>query len=156
MDRNRVVGFDFELTMATPPFSGLLTWWGICILYIRFHNGMKAQGIDRSTLPYHSKLNNGAFAAKYALTFITIILFFFAWNVFQDTKSKAFAANLLTNYLPQALFPMVYFGYKLIKKTSIIKTHEMDFVSGVDEIEAEEEEEVEPQGWFKKALSWVF
>jgi amino acid transporter len=43
--------------------------------------GMKAQGFDRTSLPYYSKLNNGCFAAYYAITFISIILLFFAWNV---------------------------------------------------------------------------
>jgi amino acid transporter len=117
---------------------------------------MKAQGIDMRTLPYHSKLNTGAFAAKYAATFISVILLFFAWNVFADVKSDKFAAGLITNYLPQVMFPLIYFAYKLIKKTRIIGVDEMDFVSGIAEIEADEEVELEPETRWKRFLSWLF
>mgnify|MGYP000268205203 CR=1 FL=1 len=34
----------------------LLQWACICFTYIRFHEGMKVQGIDRNTLPFKSPL----------------------------------------------------------------------------------------------------
>jgi amino acid transporter len=36
--------------------AGLLTWFGICVTYIRFHKGFISQGFDRSKLPYASVL----------------------------------------------------------------------------------------------------
>ncbi len=88
-----VFGYFANLTAA----AGLLTWWGICFVYIRFHKGMKAQGIDRATLPYKSFMNKGAAAAWFAIVMISIILFFFAWNVFY--KSSFVPADFITNYL---------------------------------------------------------
>jgi hypothetical protein len=35
---------------------------------------MREQGIDRSTLPYASRMNYKAFAAKWALGWITLVL----------------------------------------------------------------------------------
>lgn len=35
--------------------AGLMSWFGICVTYVRFYAGMKAQGFDRSTLPYKSR-----------------------------------------------------------------------------------------------------
>ena len=35
--------------------AGLLTWGGICVTFIRFYAGMKAQGIDRAKLPFASR-----------------------------------------------------------------------------------------------------
>lgn len=32
--------------------AGLVTWFGIGVTYLRFYKGMKAQGIDRRTLPF--------------------------------------------------------------------------------------------------------
>ena len=29
-----------------------MTWFGICVTYLRFYKGFKLQGFDRSTLPY--------------------------------------------------------------------------------------------------------
>ena len=74
----KVFGYFANLTAA----AGLMSWWGICLIYIRFHAGMKAQGISRSELPYASAMNKGAFAAWYAIIAITIILFFSGWSVF--------------------------------------------------------------------------
>ena len=31
-----------------------MTWFGICLTYLRFQKGFKAQGFDRSTLPYRA------------------------------------------------------------------------------------------------------
>ena len=117
---------------------------------------MKAQGIDMRTLPYHSVLNTNAYAAKYAATFISLILIFFAWNVFTNTKSDKFAAGLITNYMPQAVFPLIYLAYKFIKKTKIVRVQDMDFFSGVAEIEADEEPEKEETSRGKRILGWIF
>ena len=53
--------------------AGLMSWFGISITYIRFYSGLKAQGIDRTALPYHSRLQ--PFAGWYAM-FSTIIICF--------------------------------------------------------------------------------
>ena len=44
--------------------SGISGWFGISVTYIRFHRGLRAQGIDRKSLPYFSSLQ--PFAAYYA------------------------------------------------------------------------------------------
>lgn len=43
--------------------AGLMTWFGICVTYIRFYQGAKAQGIDRKTFSYVSPFQ--PFAAYY-------------------------------------------------------------------------------------------
>lgn len=53
--------------------AGLMAWFGIAVIYLRFYKGLKAQGIDRSTLPYASKLN--PYAAWYALVICPIVCF---------------------------------------------------------------------------------
>jgi yeast amino acid transporter len=53
--------------------AGLMTWFGIAFTYIRFYAGMKAQGIDRKTLPFISPLQ--PFAAWYAAVGCLVICF---------------------------------------------------------------------------------
>ena len=53
--------------------AGLLTWFGISYTYIRFYAGMKAQGIDRKTLPFSSSLQ--PYAAWYAAIWCLVICF---------------------------------------------------------------------------------
>lgn len=75
--------------------AGLLTWAGICFTYIRFHAGMKAQGIDRKKLPYYSILNHNAIGAKVALCFISVFLLFSGWTAFRGVFD---APGFVTNY----------------------------------------------------------
>ncbi|KAG5639385.1 hypothetical protein H0H81_003529, partial [Sphagnurus paluster] len=113
--------------------AGLLTWAGICVTYIRFHSGMKAQGYDRSKLPFSSKLQ--PYAAWYALIFAFLICLFSGWKVF--LRHQWVVATFVTNYLPLALFPVLYIGAKLYTKTPAVKAEDMDFVTNIAEIEAE-------------------
>ena len=53
--------------------AGLITWFGISVTYVRFYKGMKAQGMDRRTLPFYSRLQ--PYAAWYGV-FSTIIICF--------------------------------------------------------------------------------
>ncbi|OCF43945.1 AAT family amino acid transporter [Kwoniella heveanensis CBS 569] len=134
----QVFGYFANLTAA----AGLMTWWGICLTYIRFEKGLRDQSISKSSLPYSNRLNKGAFAAKYAIVMITIILFFSAWSVFLHGNWDA--ATFITNYLPLWLFPLLFFTYKFVKKTKWVRSTEMDFVSDLDVVEAESYEEAPP------------
>jgi len=46
----------------------------MCFTYLRFERGIREQGIDRAALPYASKMNYKALAAKWALAWITLVL----------------------------------------------------------------------------------
>ncbi|WVQ80549.1 hypothetical protein IAT38_002654 [Cryptococcus sp. DSM 104549] len=144
-----VFGYFSNLTAA----AGLLTWWGICFVYVRFNRGLKAQGIPRSSLPYSAYLNKGAFAAYYAMTLISIILFFSAWSVF--LKGNWSAADFITNYLPLMLFPCLWVGYKLIMRTKFVRAHEMDFVTNLAEIEADTYDEPPPKNFAGKVWAAI-
>ena len=62
--------------------AGLMTWFGICLTYIRFYKGFKAQGFDRATLPYKHWLQ--PYAAYYAMCASFLICFV---RVFPDPLS---------------------------------------------------------------------
>lgn len=53
--------------------AGLMSWFAICVTYIRFHKGMKAQGFDRKKLPYYTNLQ--PYAAWYAAIACIVINF---------------------------------------------------------------------------------
>jgi amino acid transporter len=110
-----------------------MTWFGICFTYIRFYKGLKAQGIDRYQFPYASKLN--PYAAYYALVWIILICFFSGWSVF--LKGSWDTATFVTNYLPFILFPILYVTSRFINGIPLVKPADMDFKSGLAEIEAD-------------------
>lgn len=144
-----VFGYLANLTAA----AGLMTWWSICFCYIRFHKGLKVQGIERSSLPYASKLNKGAFAAWYAIILISVILFFSGFAVFLSGNWSA--ANFVTNYLPIFLFPVLFLFWKFFKKTRFVRAAEMDFYSGLEEVEADSYDEPPPKHVVEKVWRWV-
>lgn len=60
---------------------------------------------------------------------------FSGWEVF--LKDGWATDTFVTNYLPLALFPILYIGAKFYYKEPIKKPHEMDFITNIQEIEAE-------------------
>ena len=159
--------FDWFANMTS--VAGLMTWFGICITYIRFHKGMKAQGIDRTTLPYYTRVQ--PFAAWFGAisTFIiclvrrpyytslpnkVLMLFQFSgWSVF--LKGKWNAANFVTNYLPFILFPILYIGSSLYYRTPTVAPEDMDFVSDIAQIEADETPEDPPKNKAEAFWRWL-
>lgn len=53
--------------------AGLMTWFGISVTYIRFHAGLKAQGFDRTKLPYYTNMQ--PYAAWYGAISCIIVCF---------------------------------------------------------------------------------
>ncbi|ORX57590.1 amino acid transporter [Hesseltinella vesiculosa] len=130
---------------------GLITWYFIAITYLRFYKGMMAQGIDRSTLPF--KCWGQPYVAIYVLVVLTIVLLFGGFQVFLHNHWDT--ATFVTTYLPLPVAPLLYFGYKFVKKTKTIAPSEMDFYSGLAEIEKLAEQEARPttlMGQFFDAL----
>jgi len=143
----KVFGWFANMTSV----AGLMTWFGIAVTYIRFYAGMKAQGLDRSKLPYHSKLQ--PYAAWYAAISCLLICFFSGWAVF--LKDNWNTATFVTNYIPLILFPILYVGAKWWKRSPIILASEMDFQSGIAEIEAETYDEPPPRNKWEAFWQWL-
>ncbi|KZT66151.1 hypothetical protein DAEQUDRAFT_482566 [Daedalea quercina L-15889] len=131
--------------------AGLVTWFGICLTYIRFYKGWKAQGFSRADLPYRSPLQ--PYAAWYGLASCFIISFFSGFAVF--LKDSWDTATFVTHYLPFALFPVLYVGAKLWKKVPMVRPENMDFVTNVKEIEAETYDDPPPRNWAERCWAWL-
>lgn len=50
-----------------------MSWFCIAVTYIRFHKGLKAQGIDRKSLPFRAPFQ--PFAAWYAAILCFVVCF---------------------------------------------------------------------------------
>lgn len=142
----RVFGWFANMTSV----AGLITWFGISVTYIRFYAGLKAQGIDRTKLPFKSSLQ--PYAAWYAASLIMVICIVSlcplpngqvfnqfiqtsGWEVF--LRGRWAVDVFVTNYIPLVLFPILYIGARIYFRQGPIKAEDMDFVSNLAEIEAE-------------------
>ncbi|KAG6817558.1 hypothetical protein H0H87_006935 [Tephrocybe sp. NHM501043] len=113
--------------------AGLLTWFGTSVVYLRFYKGLKVQGYDRTKLPFASKLQ--PYAAWYAMILCVLVSLLSGWDLF--LKGRWSTDRFVTNYLPLAVFPVMYVGAKMVTKRPVIKAAEMDFITNIAEIEAE-------------------
>ncbi|ORZ09931.1 amino acid permease [Absidia repens] len=123
----------FSWFQAMTSMCGMITWTCIGITYLRFYAGLKAQGIDRSTLPFKSPLQ--PYSGYYVVISTLIILFgsgfkVFLWNQFV-------VSTFITSYLPIPVFFILFVGATIWRKSKFVRASEMDFHSGIAEIEQE-------------------
>jgi len=150
-------GTVFTWFTSMTAIAGLMTWFGICVTYLRFYKGMKVQGYDRKALPYASSLQ--PFAAWYALFFCLFVSILSGWATF--LKGNWSVANFITNYLPLGLFPVLYgcakFYYSKFKGHSLswVSAEKMDFVSDIAQIEAESYDEPTPRNAMEAFWVWL-
>jgi amino acid transporter len=151
MGVNAGSGTVFNWFANMTAIAGLMTWFGISFTYLRFYKGFKAQGFDRSKLPFASKMQ--PFAAYYACAFTLIICLFSGWATF--LSGAWVTADFVTNYLPFALFPIMYFVWKFKTRVAMVKPMDMDFISGIAEIEAATYDEPPPANKLEAFWQWL-
>ncbi|KAK4466880.1 general amino acid permease AGP2-like protein 4 [Cladorrhinum samala] len=134
--------------------SQLMNFGVVCFTYLRFYKGLKAQGIDRKTLPYRGLFQ--PYAAWYGLIGTTIMSFLGGYNVFLDGKWNV--PDFIFSYTMIAVFPLLIFGYKIINKTKFRSPEEMDLVKNLEEIEEHQKNfvPIPPRNLIEKVLDRVF
>ena len=80
--------------------TGLLTWWAILLTYIRFYNGLKAQGIDRSQFPFIAPFQ--PYASYYGFFMISLVIFFNGFAIFLDGNWNA--QDFVVSYITIPIF----------------------------------------------------
>ncbi|KAI8454845.1 amino acid transporter [Phakopsora pachyrhizi] len=140
----RVFGYLAGMTSVT----GLLTWAGIFITYIRFKGGMTLQKFDRSQLPYQSPA--GLVGAWIGFISCTILIIFNGFEVF--LKDHWEPGTFIACYFPLLAFFLLFFSHRWWTRSGMIEKRHMDFITGSQEFVDEVEEP--PNGWVEKV--WRF
>jgi yeast amino acid transporter len=104
--------------------------------FLKWKKACDVQGFDRKALPHTSFWQ--PYTAYYALVGTTVMAFVGGYTVFLDGFWDV--PNFLFSYLMIAVFPALFFGWKLLKKTKWRKPEEVDLAPRelLDEIEAYE------------------
>ncbi|KAF8452725.1 dicarboxylic amino acid permease [Boletus edulis BED1] len=135
---------------------GAITWMCISYTHIAFMRALKAQGIDRNTLPYKAPLQ--PFGSWFALFFTGLVLTFNGFSTFLPFASSSFITKkeqekvsmvisafiMLTDgpgrsYIAIPIFMLLWMGYKVYFRTTTIPAAEVDLITGKQEIDDEEE-----------------
>lgn len=111
--------------------SQLINFAVMAFIYTRFKKACEAQGIDRNTLPYKGRFQ--PFLAWYAFTGCVVMAFVGGYQVFCPGKWDT--PTFFFSYTMIGVFPILYFGWKIIKGTKILKPEEIDITTGVAEID---------------------
>ncbi|OBZ74157.1 Arginine permease [Grifola frondosa] len=129
--------FNWFVNLST--VGGFFGWLGMNITYVFFYRGMKAQGLDRKKLVYHSSLQ--PWLSYWGIFWISLFILINGFAVFWNFNASGF----LTAYINIPIFGGLYAFWKIYKRTQIWKPHEMDFVTGIPTLEETELPEIPPK-----------
>ncbi|KAH0838461.1 amino acid permease [Lanmaoa asiatica] len=82
-----------------------------------------------------------------------VICLFNGWSVF--LKGNWDTANFLTSYLPCIIFPLLYIGARFYYRSPPLKPEEMDFLSDIAQIEADEAPDSPPKNKVEAFWMWL-
>lgn len=111
--------------------SQLINFAVMAFTFIKFRKALAAQGVSLDSLPYKSWWQ--PFSAYYALTGTFIMTFVGGYTVFLPGFWDV--PTFLFSYTMIGVFPVLFIGWKVIKKTKWLKPEEVDLRQGLDEIE---------------------
>ncbi|CAA7269266.1 unnamed protein product [Cyclocybe aegerita] len=112
--------------------------------------GLLAQGYD----PKKNSYNNSwqPYVAYWGAGWTLFFIIINGFTVFWDFN----AAGFLTAYINIPIFLVLYFGYKIVKRTKVWKPMEMDFVTGIPTPEETELPEEPPRNIGEKIAAVIF
>ncbi|KAL7943339.1 amino acid permease/ SLC12A domain-containing protein [Trichoderma barbatum] len=154
LSSNTAVVLNWFVSLVTA--SQLINFCAVCVSYLCFHRALKAQGISRDSLPYKAWFM--PYAAWYALVWTFVMAFVGGYTVFLPLPGYWNVADFLFSYSMIFVYPVLYFGYKFVRKTSIHKPEEVDLFKDVDEIEEYQRNytPTPPRNGFEKILDKAF
>ncbi|KAG5982687.1 hypothetical protein E4U55_001532 [Claviceps digitariae] len=152
LSQNASVVLSWLISLVTA--SQLINFCCISTSYLCFYRALKAQGISRDSLPYKAWFM--PFAAYCALIACFVMTLVGGYAVFLPGQWSI--SNFLFSYTMVAVFPILYMGYKVIRKTKIHKPEEVDLHKDLDVIEEYERNYVSkpPKNRFERALDTLF
>ncbi|KAK6214556.1 hypothetical protein LQW54_004277 [Pestalotiopsis sp. IQ-011] len=106
----------FEWLVNLVSVAALVNWSIILITYLRFQYGCRAQGIDRRELPWAAPLQ--PYLSWASLAMFVLLLLTSGYTTF--LKGHWDTEVFVSSYINIPIIFVLYFGYKLVKKTSVI------------------------------------
>ncbi|KAG6819068.1 hypothetical protein H0H93_015762 [Arthromyces matolae] len=130
--------------------AGFFSWFTMNLTYIFYHRGMKAQGRDFNENAYHNPLQ--PYVAYWGVIWTSIFILVNGFAVFFNFN----VVDFLTSYLNIPIFAVLYFGFKIVKRTKIWRPEDMDFDTGVPSMEETESPELPPKNIFDRIGNILF
>jgi len=129
----QVLGWLISLTTA----NIIINYIVVTVTYICFYRATKAQGFDRSSLPYTGWFQ--PWSAYISLFWMIAILLGYGYTSFTPWNLESF----FLSYTMLGFNIILYIGWKVVKKTRWLRPHEVDLKWEADLISAYEAVETE-------------
>lgn len=94
----------------------------MCITYIRFHQACKVQGLDRRQLPYYGYFQ--PYCAYFGLAWMFTVACIYGYTTYLPWSTS----NFFSNYTMQLFIPFLFIIWKVIHKTTWVKSEDADLV----------------------------
>ncbi|KAL4877392.1 amino acid permease-domain-containing protein [Aspergillus karnatakaensis] len=137
---------NYLITLITA--NQLLNHFSVSLTYIHFYRALRAQGIDRNTLPYKGRFQ--PYTSYIAVTSTALLTLLLGFDLFVDMPNNWSVRYFFLDYAMLAFYVVMFVGWKVVKKTRYMKPTEVDLGLGGarSEIEAHEKlvEDAEPVG----------
>ncbi|EIM91355.1 uncharacterized protein STEHIDRAFT_153002 [Stereum hirsutum FP-91666 SS1] len=150
-----VFGWFLDLSSV----AALINFSWMCLAWIRFDKGMRAQGLSREILPFKGKLM--PYAAWTGLVWCVLLTVTNGFAVFIKIDGNFDIQSFFTAYFGVILTAVIYFGWKLFKRgdQGFRKPAEMDLLGGSEEADEDEkwwqENYVPPTTRWGKFVDWL-
>lgn len=102
--------------------GGIIDYIVMCVTYICFFNACKAQGVDRNTFPYTGWFQ--PYCGYIGLTGMSLVVIFYGYSSFTPWNVGTF----FSYYTMVIVAPILYVAWKLIKRTRVVRSSEVDLV----------------------------
>ncbi|PWY96542.1 putative amino acid permease [Aspergillus sclerotioniger CBS 115572] len=106
----------------------LTNWLTILVTYLRFYYGCKKQGISRKTLPWVAPLQ--PYISWVSLFLLSLLLITGGYSTF--IRGYWDNETFVSSYINIPLFLILYFGYKVVYKTSIVPLEDIPIQPFID------------------------
>ncbi|SHO76498.1 Similar to S.cerevisiae protein GAP1 (General amino acid permease) [Malassezia sympodialis ATCC 42132] len=157
-------GEVFSWLLSISGLSVVFTWAATCLGHIRFRAAWAKQGRRVEELPWTSPL--GVYGSYIGFIFnVMVIVAQFYVSAFPigegDMTSNDRVYNFFLGMLSLPIFMCLLFGYKIIKRTKIVRLEDVDLVSGMrylEPLEVLEQQRAESRAlpFHKKLLAFFF
>ncbi|KAF4552525.1 Amino acid permease-like protein 25 [Elsinoe fawcettii] len=149
MNESASGGEVFSWLLSITGVAGFISWTCIGISHIAFMRACKAQGVERSSLPYTTW--GQPFFSWYGVVFNILIILTQGFEVFVSWSTSDF----FVYYISLILFVVLYVGHKAVYRKPFVKAAEADLDSGRREIDEMVWEEKVPTTIWGKFWAWL-
>ncbi|KAF9262569.1 hypothetical protein L218DRAFT_928953 [Marasmius fiardii PR-910] len=156
VNKGAAVVFGWFIDLAS--VAALINFFFMCLAWIRFDQGMKAQGNSRDVLPFRGVCT--LYATWFGMLWCILLTLTNGFAVFIKINGNFDIQGFFTAYFGVAFSAIIYLGWKLIKRTSTIKASEMDLFGGLEEIDEDEKwwqaNYTPPTTTWGRFMEWLF